>query len=130
MTEREFDAEEAAGLYALTWRAHGLAYGIPQTIEDDLKAGRAVIVNVSRAIIDEARQRFPQFRVISICASSDVIAERLKTRGRENEKDILERLERAEAYTVTGSDVIELTNDGILKDAIEKFASILQDSTN
>ena len=125
ITECDFVTEEAAGSFAFSWRAHGLAYGIPKTITDDLTAGRSVIVNVSRAILDRARRRFPSLRVISIHAPEGVLAERLSKRGRESKSDIRERLDRANAYDVAGPDVIELVNDGTLEVAVETFVAIL-----
>ncbi|MEX2449387.1 MAG: phosphonate metabolism protein/1,5-bisphosphokinase (PRPP-forming) PhnN [Rhodospirillales bacterium] len=129
LSVEEFGAEEAVGLYALTWRAHGLAYGIPETIEEDLKANRTVIINVSRSIIDTARRKFSNVRVISVNAPANVIAARLKDRGREGEQEIEERLGRAEAYTVVGSDVIEIMNDSTIEGAVEKFVAALQETT-
>lgn len=124
--ECDFETEEAAGSFAFSWRAHGLAYGIPKTIADDLAAGQSVIVNVSRAILDRARQRFPNLRVISIHAPEGMLAERLTKRGRESETDIRERLDRATAYDVAGPDVIELVNDGTLEVAVAQFIAILR----
>ena len=104
ISESDFEAEEAAGLFTFSWRAHGLAYGISKTIVDDLAAGRSVIINVSRSILDQARQQFPGLRVISIRASEQVLSKRLAERGRESEADIGERLDRAKAYDIAGSD--------------------------
>jgi ribose 1,5-bisphosphokinase len=129
ITEYDFETEEAAGLFAFSWRAHGLAYGIPKTITDDLTAGRSVIINVSRAILDRARRRFPYLRVISIHAPEEVLAGRLSKRGRESKSDIRKRLDRAHAYDVTGPDVIELVNDGTLEVAVEQFVAILHETT-
>ena len=129
ITEYDFETEEVAGLFALSWRAHGLAYGIPKTITDDLTAGRSVIINVSRTILDRARRRFLYLRVISIHAPEEVLAGRLSKRGRESKSDIRKRLDRAHAYDVTGPDVIELVNDGTLEVAVEQFVAILHETT-
>ncbi|MEQ8194261.1 MAG: phosphonate metabolism protein/1,5-bisphosphokinase (PRPP-forming) PhnN [Rhodospirillales bacterium] len=124
-----FEAEEAAGAFALTWRAHGFAYGITRDVEADLAAGRAVIVNVSRTVIGEAREKFPNVTVVFVNAPNQALAERLAGRGRENAEQARERLSRARAYSVEGPGVIELINDGTLEAAIEKFIDILRGDT-
>ena len=125
ITECDFETEEAAGSFAFSWRAHGLDYGIPKTITDDLDAGRSVIINVSRTILDRARRHFPNLRVISIRAPEGVLAGRLSKRGRESKSDIRKRLDRANAYDVAGPDVIELINDRTLEVGVEQFVAIL-----
>ena len=107
-----FAARQAAGGYALSWSAHGLGYGVPQTIADDLAAGRRVVVNVSRAVVDQARAAFPRVRVVSITANAGILAKRLAQRGRESAADIEARLARAEAVAVSGDDVVEVRNEG------------------
>ncbi|HAT34823.1 MAG TPA: phosphonate metabolism protein/1,5-bisphosphokinase (PRPP-forming) PhnN [Rhodospirillaceae bacterium] len=127
ITSDRFAAEAAAGKYALSWQAHGLDYGIPVSIADDLSQGRSVIVNVSRGVLDAARQKFGRVRVLSIRASEQTLAARLADRGRESAEDIEQRIRRAAAYDVIGSDVIEIFNDGSLKDAIERVTAVLRD---
>src|SRR5664279_1853677 len=46
----EFALREAQGAYALSWAAHGLRYGLPARLVDDLAAGRVIVVNASRTM--------------------------------------------------------------------------------
>jgi ribose 1,5-bisphosphokinase len=110
-----FEAAEAAGAYALSWRAHGLAYGIPAGLRDVLGGGQDAVANLSRGVLDEARAAFPGLAVLALTASPAVLAARLAGRGRESAANIEARLSRAGAYAVAGSDVIAVTNDGPLE---------------
>lgn len=112
VSEAEFERRELAGDYALSWRAHGLRYGVPVQVLSELAVGRRVVANVSRSILDEARSRFGAIRIVSVRAPRDLLEARLRARGRETEADIADRVARASAYAVEGDDVIALSNDG------------------
>ncbi|MDO8322317.1 MAG: phosphonate metabolism protein/1,5-bisphosphokinase (PRPP-forming) PhnN [Phenylobacterium sp.] len=124
--EDQFVAREAAGGYALTWRAHGLAYGIPAEIADDLALDRTVVVNVSRAVLDAARASFGTLRVLVVTADPEVLAQRLSQRGRESAADIAQRLARAEAIPVTGDDVMVVQNDSTPQEGVARFLAALR----
>lgn len=124
----DFEQRLDAGAYALSWRAHDLGYGVPVSILDDLAAGRSVVVNVSRGVIDEARRRFAPVRVLSIRVPAEVLAKRLGARGREDEARIADRVARAAAFAVAGEDVVEITNDGSLEHAEHRFISAISDA--
>ncbi|MFN3460971.1 MAG: phosphonate metabolism protein/1,5-bisphosphokinase (PRPP-forming) PhnN [Oceanibaculum sp.] len=126
VTEAEFRARQAAGHYALSWDAHGLGYGIPKAVEEDLAAGRTVVVNVSRGVLDEARGRYPHVAILSITVSPQILAARLRARGRETEEQIAGRLARAAAFIVTGPDVIDIRNDGDLAESVAAFVAALR----
>ena len=121
--DAEFDARLKAGGFALHWGAHGLRYGIPPDIADDIAAGRVVIANVSRGVIDAARATFPT-RVIVITAPLAVLARRLAARGRESAADIAERLSRA-APDPSGPDVDVVMNDATLDEGVARFVAAL-----
>ncbi len=116
----DFQARRSAGGYALAWEAHGLGYGIPAVVLDDLAAGRTVVVNVSRGVIEEAR-RIARLRVLSLVVPSAVLRQRLAARGREDAHDIEARVARAEAVAVAGDDVVTVVNDGTREAALAQF---------
>jgi ribose 1,5-bisphosphokinase len=106
MTPAEFAAGVANSAFALHWRAHGLSYGIPRSIDDDIRLGRTVIVNVSRTIVAEARSAYRHVLVVLVTAPADVLARRLAARGRASDANIGERLQRASLDTEVEADVV------------------------
>jgi phosphonate metabolism protein PhnN/1,5-bisphosphokinase (PRPP-forming) len=126
LSEEAFFLRQAEGAYSLSWSAHGLYYGVPREIEQQLADGRHVVVNVSRNAIPEIRERLRPVRVVSIEVPRDILRERLKGRNRESDSEIEGRLSRATAFQVEGPDVISLRNDSSLESAIEKFVILLR----
>jgi len=126
VSEADFAAMQARGDFALSWTAHGLHYGIPKDIEADLAAGRQVVINVSRAVVDTARRQYPGLLAVLVTASPDVLRRRLTARGRETPAEIEERLARAAAFTLSGPDVAVLNNDGALADTVAAFVALLE----
>lgn len=119
----EFEARRESGGFALWWRAHGLCYGIPADIAEDIEAGRVVVANVSRTCIGEAASRFP-VRVIEITAPTDLLARRLALRGREDAVDAARRLSRAVAVP----DSVQketIVNDGTVEQGARKLIAAL-----
>ena len=121
-----FEEAEKAGAFALSWRAHGLAYGIPGAIADDLRAGRHVVVNVSRGVIDTARLRFPRVHAIAVVVAQDELARRLAARSRETADDIAARLARAQAFDREGSGIHLLDNDGSPEEGCARMVALLR----
>ncbi|GGY04103.1 phosphonate metabolism protein/1,5-bisphosphokinase (PRPP-forming) PhnN [Paludibacterium paludis] len=115
LSEAEFCAREARGLFALTWRSHGLRYGIGLEVEGWLAAGFDVVVNGSRHALDTARSRFAGMRPVVVTAPVAMLADRLARRGRESAEAIALRL--AAARWDSPEDALEIVNDGELDDA-------------
>ena len=114
VSDADFDAMERSGAFAVSWAAHGLKYGIPASVFDELARGNLVIANGSRSVLERFQAAFPRLKVINVTARPDVLAERLMARGRESREDILKRLERG-ALTVKGNyDVADIDNSGTL----------------
>jgi len=116
----------ARGAFLLHWQAHGLFYGVPALAGRALEAGRDVMVNVSRQVVPEARERLAPVRILLVTASADALADRLAARGRESAEEIAGRLARAEAGNPAGPDVLTVRNDGALEDAVEAFLAALE----
>jgi len=125
-SEAEFAERRERGLYLLSWRAHGLGYGLPIALMDRLAAGETVVANVSRAVLDEARARFARVRVVSVRAEAAVIRARLQARNRETAEDIEQRVVRAGAFQVAGPDVVEVRNDAAPEAAVEAFVALIR----
>lgn len=90
-----FEQACASGGFAVHWQAHGHGYGLPLAIDDELRAGRTVVVNVSRTVVDAMRRAYAHVTVVSITAPSDILAERLAARARSSDGQIEQRLRRA-----------------------------------
>jgi ribose 1,5-bisphosphokinase len=80
--------------YAVHWEAHGHCYALPRKIDDELRAGRTVIANVSRTVVATMRCAYANVVVVSITAPPNVLAERLAMRGRSSDGKIEHRLGR------------------------------------
>jgi phosphonate metabolism protein PhnN/1,5-bisphosphokinase (PRPP-forming) len=113
---------EQAG-FALHWEAHGLCYGVPIAIEDDMAAGRVVVANLSRGVLREAAAKY-RLRVLFVTAPAAVLAARLAARGREAAPDIAARLAR-EAALPEGLDIATVMNDATPAEGAARIVTAL-----
>ncbi|MGR3805056.1 phosphonate metabolism protein/1,5-bisphosphokinase (PRPP-forming) PhnN [Marinibacterium profundimaris] len=127
VSEEAFRARDAAGEFLLSWEAHGLHYGVPRAIEQDLAAGRTVLVNLSRAVLLQAQTLRPDLQVISLTAPPEVLAARLSGRGREAEDEQKRRLSRGSLPLPEGlAQVHRIDNSGALDDTVAAVRAALQ----
>lgn len=127
----DFQALEQDGAFLLSWRAHGLCYGIGESASNAARRhGQAVVANVSRAVLDCARNRLQPVSIISISASPETIRARLIARGREDAADIEARIARASAYDIKGGDVVSVMNDGEREDGVARMAEALESASS
>lgn len=89
-----FQRAIAAGDYAMHWEAHGHRYALSRAINDEIRAGRTVIANVSRMVIAAARRNYASAVVVSVTAPPDVLAARLAARARSSDGLLAQRLAR------------------------------------
>jgi ribose 1,5-bisphosphokinase len=126
MTAEDFVAAEQRGEFALSWEAHGLQYGLPITLDDDLATGRVVIANLSRAVLPRLLTRYPNALVVEVTAEPEVLIGRLAGRGRETSDDIARRMERGAGFRLPPS-TIQIDNSGDLHLAANRFVALLRD---
>ncbi|RBI85914.1 phosphonate metabolism protein/1,5-bisphosphokinase (PRPP-forming) PhnN [Rhodosalinus halophilus] len=124
VSDADFARREAGGAFALSWRAHGLSYGLPWTELAALEEGRDALANLSRRALLPAQARFAGLRVLALEAPAEVLARRLAGRGRETAGQIAARLAR-EAPLPEGLDVARIENSGTVAEAAEAALAAL-----
>lgn len=128
VSPEEFRERLAHQLFAMHWDAHGLSYGLGTEIDAWLEKGFHVLVNGSRAYLRCAKARYPgRFQPVHLQVNPDVLKERLRRRGRENEAAIADRIARAiEAERHVAANTPVIRNDGPIGDAVEALLACIQ----
>lgn len=121
----QFELRQRCGGFALDWEAHGLRYAVPASIDAAMMVGRVAVANVSRAVIAQATEKYPQCHVLLITATPEARAERLAQRGRESETEIAARLAREGAALPTGVFPAIIDNSGVLEAGVRRFVKEL-----
>jgi ribose 1,5-bisphosphokinase len=120
-----FRQTRTRGDFAVHWEAHGHCYALPRTIDDDIRAGRTVVANVSRTMVDAIRRSYADVTVVSITAPPDVLAERLAARTRSSDGQIKHRLSRAVDGLTTAPDVT-IVNIGNVEDHARELVQVIK----
>jgi ribose 1,5-bisphosphokinase len=120
-----FRQARSRGDFAVDWEAHGHCYALPRAIDDDIRAGRTVVANVSRAVVDATRRAYADVVLVSITAPSETLAERLAGRARPSDGQIEDRLSRAIDGVLTAPDVT-ITNVGSVEDHARELVRVIK----
>jgi ribose 1,5-bisphosphokinase len=123
-----FDLLINSNAFALNWFANGLRYGVRHKELAPMSEGTWVMVNGSRAYLEEAKLRFPGLTVLHITAPIEVLRARLLSRGRENRQAIEERLSRSQSFVLEPQD-LSVSNGGSLRDSLDLLKTLLQQRT-
>jgi len=121
ITTKKFREMEKNGKFALKWNIYELDYGIPIEIENSLKKGHHVIINVSRTIVEQAREKYKNIKVIFIEVPFEITLQRIKDRKRESDDLLNARIERAKKNQKFPEADFTIDNSGSLTDAIDQF---------
>lgn len=127
LNENEFLFRQQKQCFAMSWYSHNTHYGIGIEINQWLAKGLNVVVNGSRAYLEEARINYPGLQPILISVYPEILRQRLEQRGRESKDEIERRLRQAHRLEqqLSHTKLIKIYNNGSLKEAGEQFISIL-----
>jgi ribose 1,5-bisphosphokinase len=95
MSHEGFRQAQAQGEFAMHWQAHGHCYGLRRAMTHDIRAGRTVVANVSRTVVETMRAAYTSVVVVSIAAPPATLAARLAARARDSDGRAADRLARA-----------------------------------
>jgi ribose 1,5-bisphosphokinase len=127
-TEERFRHAVAAGEFALWWEAHGHRYGLPSSIDADIRARKTVVCNVSRTVVGFAQRRYASVAVVLVTAPADVLAERLACRSRTSDGCIQDRIARS---AIVGQDAeadVVIHNVGRPQAGIRQLLNVVRDT--
>lgn len=116
----EYEQIRARAGFALAWDAHGHRYGVPIAVDDAVRAGRTIVCNLSRAVLDQARSRYVHCLIVEITAPADVLAARIAGRVRASDGDPERRLERRTPAEPFRADIV-IQNIAAPAEACETF---------
>jgi ribose 1,5-bisphosphokinase len=89
-----FQEALSRGDFAMHWEAHDHCYALSRAIDDDIRAGRTVVANVSRTVISVMRGAYADVMVVLVTAPPNVLAERIALRARGSDGRLEQRLNR------------------------------------
>jgi ribose 1,5-bisphosphokinase len=112
--------------FAIHWEAHGHCYGLSRAIDGDIRAGRTVVANVSRTVVDAVREAYANVTVVSITAPPEVLAQRLAARARSSDGQIEHRIRRA--ADVASAPDVTINNAGNVQDHARELVRIIRGS--
>ena len=125
ISEQEFQTLSQSGAFQLRWRSYGINYGVSKDIETSLMQGRVVLVNVSRQVVEPARQKIPNVYVVFIKVPFHITEARIRARGREEGTDLEARIERARQNQDFPTADYLIDNSGDLESAGKELLNIL-----
>ena len=107
--------------FALEWHIYGLDYGVPIEIDRWLKKGHPVLVNVSRSIVNKARELYQNVLVVFIKVPFEITLKRVKDRARESGERLEERIQRAKENQSFPDADFNIDNSGDIEVAINEL---------
>jgi ribose 1,5-bisphosphokinase len=128
LSQEEFKTFMQRGCFAMQWYSHQTWYGIGIEIEQWMSKGFCVVINGSRAYLDEASQRYPELTPVLITADYALLRRRLQNRGRESSEQIEQRLQSAQSLDrqTKHPRLCRIANNGSLALAGDQLLRLIQ----
>jgi ribose 1,5-bisphosphokinase len=98
---------------------------LSRALDDDIRAGRTVVANVSRAVVEAIRRAYADVVVISITAPPEILSQRLAARARSSDGRLADRLGRVVGDAATVPDVT-ITNVGSAEHHARELVRIIK----
>jgi ribose 1,5-bisphosphokinase len=127
VSEDSFIRLMADGEFALSWDAHCHRYGIPSLIDDDIRAGRTVVCNVSRTVLGHARRRYALVTVVLVTAPPHILQARVAHRARPSDGEIRPRIARSANLANHCSPDVVISNTGRPSIGIRRLLNVIND---
>ena len=129
LSTQEFAQRQQRGCFSMSWYSHETHYGIGLEIDVWLSKGLDVVVNGSRAYLQEAAAKYKNIVPVLICADPDLLADRLFARGRETLTQVSQRVAHAIKLegTVNHSRLQKIENNGVFETAGNQLLQIILD---
>lgn len=126
LAQDAFEAASQGGAFCIDWSAHGLSYGLPASLLDEAEAGKAIIANVSRDVLDACLTAFGRLAIVEVTVDPAVLGQRIAARGRESIAEALARTRRSRTVEVPAGAVhMRIDNSGSIRTASTAFIAAL-----
>jgi ribose 1,5-bisphosphokinase len=121
----DFQRALSRGDFAVHWQAHGHCYALPRAIDDDIRAGRTVVANGSRTVVEAVRRDYAAVTVVSVTAPPESLAGRLAARARSSDGQLADRLRR-DVDSVAAAPDVTINNIGSAEQHARELVRIIR----
>jgi ribose 1,5-bisphosphokinase len=128
LSKAEFLKRNELGCFAMCWYCHSNWYGVGVEINLWLSMGLSVVVNGSRAYLEQALADYSELIPVLITADQQRLQARLTARARETSTEIGQRLARTQRLSeqLDHPKLVRIANNHSLNDAGECLVQLLQ----
>jgi phosphonate metabolism protein PhnN/1,5-bisphosphokinase (PRPP-forming) len=117
--------------YCLWWESYDKFYGVKkEDVIFHLLKGTNIILNISRDVIDQAKNLWEKNYIVEFSVAVEIIKQRLNNRKRETNEEIKKRILRAKQGINVNPEIIIDTSSEDLTIAGKKFLEFIKTKIN